>query len=670
MHNNVMIFNAGGIYAWYPTSVKHHIRNPELGDRDILGEIVEAAHDEGMRFVARVDFSLADDSVFQHHPEWFARDVAGEPMLIGEPRPGRWSKLYATCPNGPYRNEGVAFPVLAEIVEHYPVDGLFINAAHFRPCWCSNCRRLYREQFDAELPVTEDWQDDNWLRWIEWRYDCLATNFGAMHNVIRSINPDLLWTSELGAVTGARPWQSGHDLVRLAANCTLLTTGSGDNIAAGRPPTWLPAVHAKFARTLNDPVVPWATVHPAPGLVWRHTGLPVSELRLWLAQVNAHGAYAWHAMTGIPETHYDRRNLPIHTEFNAFIKQNEHLFVATTPVAPIAVLWSRRSLERYGQTHPTERWQHEFFGFCDALLHHHLPFTVIPEEYLNDEQLQNFDVLVLPGAACISSDEALAIDRFVQRGGGLVATAATGLYDERGRRRATGLIGDTLGIEYNEHVLQDLVASYARIEEPAHTVFADIGQTQLIPNEFSVQLVQVNEETTALMTLVPTFAPASGVGTPPERASIPTPQTDIPILTIRQRVAYFANEIGRLAWHYKLPDHADLIVGAVRAVLPKPLPVEIEAPHGVQLSLFRQSGRLIIHLVNANADRPRADVIPIHDIQIWINDAAPYVSARAAALGQDLPIHRENNGNRLSVVLPELHTWEIISLEFTAPGEA
>lgn len=520
---------------------------------------------------------------------------------------------------------------------------------------------MYREQYGAEIPAEEDWHDANWLHWIEWRYDRLAANFGAMHNVIQTIRSDLLWTSEFGAITNPRPWQAAHDLVRLASNCTLLTTGSGDNIAAGRPPTWLPTAHAKFARSLTDPLVPWATVHPTPGLVWRHTGLPESELRLWLAQVNAHGAYAWHAMTGIPETHYDRRNLLIHQEFNLFLKQNESYFRDNRPLAPVALLWSRRSLERYGGRDPAERWQHEFFGFCDALLSHHLPFTIIPDEFLSDDVPPGIDTLVLPNAACLTVDEAAAIERFVQRGGGLVATAATGLFDEHGQRRATGLLGDVLGLRYNGHVLKHLVASYMRLEDAEHQVFRDIGDTQLIPNEFSAQLVQPTDATNVLLTLVPTFAPATGVGTPPERASIPTPQTNIPLLTLHGRTAYFANEIGRLAWQFKLPDHADLIIGAVRAVLQNPLPVEVSAPHGVQLSLFRQGSRLLIHLVNAGIDRPRADVVPIHDIHVKVNDHSAYRSARAISLGADLSLDRVDSG--VSFMLPALQTWEIIALD-------
>lgn len=662
MHNNVAILNAGGIYAWYPTQVPNHTRNPYLDGRDVLEEAVESAHVNGMRFVARVDFSLADDSVYQQHPDWFCRSNAGEPILIGEPRPGEWSLLYATCPNGPYRNEAVAFPVLREVAGDYAVDGLFINAAHFRPCWCGTCRRLYRAEVGSSLPEQEDWHDPNWHRWIEWRYDKLAANFGAMYRVIQEARPGLFWTSEFGAITNPRPWQAAQDLVRLAHNCTLLTTGSGDNIAAGRPPTWLPAIHAKFARTLMGDRVPWATVHPTPGLVWRHTGLPNEELRLWLAQVNAHGAHAWHAMTGIPETHADRRNLAIHKEFNDFLRKNEEYFGDTQPITPVAVLWSRRALERFGQDDPVGRWQEEFFGFCDALINRQIPFTVIPDEHLADDRLSAFRVLVLPGAACLTNDEAAAVGRFVEQGRGLVASFGVGLLDAAGQERHDLALAKVLGVRFSGHILQELVASYMRIEDPSHPLMEGIGPTDLIPNQFSLLMVEALDGTMPLLTLVPTFAPATGVGTPPERASIPTPRTSIPVVLTRGNRIYFANEIGKLAWRFKLPDHATLIANAVRSVLPEPLPVVVEAPYGVQVSLFRQRDRLMTHLVNASVDRPRADAIPIHDIRLRITTQdRSYRRARALAISSDLRLESSPTGQE--VVLPRLDTWEVIAFD-------
>jgi len=93
MDNNVAIANAGGIYAWYPTEVPDHNVNPFLEGRDFVRECVDAAHANGMHFVARVDFSLADDAIYARHPDLFARDKDGSPIIIGEPRPGPWGLL-------------------------------------------------------------------------------------------------------------------------------------------------------------------------------------------------------------------------------------------------------------------------------------------------------------------------------------------------------------------------------------------------------------------------------------------------------------------------------------------------------------------------------------------------------------------------------------------------
>lgn len=41
--------NAGGIVAYYPTQIPHHRRSPVLADRDLFGELVQAARGRGLR---------------------------------------------------------------------------------------------------------------------------------------------------------------------------------------------------------------------------------------------------------------------------------------------------------------------------------------------------------------------------------------------------------------------------------------------------------------------------------------------------------------------------------------------------------------------------------------------------------------------------------------------
>lgn len=130
--SNVVVMNVGGIYAWYRSRVPFHHINEYLPDdsRDLLRELIEAFHKENIRFVARFDFSIAEDKTYLNHPEWFSRTPDMQPIYRGEKRMGEWSLLLNTCALGGYRNEDVAVPVLKEVLENYDIDGIFLNAPH------------------------------------------------------------------------------------------------------------------------------------------------------------------------------------------------------------------------------------------------------------------------------------------------------------------------------------------------------------------------------------------------------------------------------------------------------------------------------------------------------------------------------------------------------------
>ena len=51
-----VIVNAGGIVAYYPSRFPLHHRAEKLGDRDLYGEIVALAREEGLTVLARMDF--------------------------------------------------------------------------------------------------------------------------------------------------------------------------------------------------------------------------------------------------------------------------------------------------------------------------------------------------------------------------------------------------------------------------------------------------------------------------------------------------------------------------------------------------------------------------------------------------------------------------------------
>ena len=69
--------NGGGIVAFYRTRIPGHRVSSGLGERDLLAEIVPAAHEAGLRVLARIDPSCAPKALAATHPEWFTRDRSG-----------------------------------------------------------------------------------------------------------------------------------------------------------------------------------------------------------------------------------------------------------------------------------------------------------------------------------------------------------------------------------------------------------------------------------------------------------------------------------------------------------------------------------------------------------------------------------------------------------------
>ena len=79
-----VIVNAGGIVAYYPSKFELQHRAEFLGDRDLYGEIVELAKEDGLTVLARMDSNRAHQPLYDAHPDWFAIDAEGNPTTNPE----------------------------------------------------------------------------------------------------------------------------------------------------------------------------------------------------------------------------------------------------------------------------------------------------------------------------------------------------------------------------------------------------------------------------------------------------------------------------------------------------------------------------------------------------------------------------------------------------------
>ena len=118
-----------------------------LGDRDPFGELVSGCRRLGMVVVARTDPHATYDDVQAAHPDWIAVDAYGKPRR-------HWAspEMWVTCGLGPYNFEFMT-EVTKEIMARYRVDGIFINRwAGSGMCYCSHCAANFRAATGRELP--------------------------------------------------------------------------------------------------------------------------------------------------------------------------------------------------------------------------------------------------------------------------------------------------------------------------------------------------------------------------------------------------------------------------------------------------------------------------------------------------------------------------------------
>ncbi|MFM9282058.1 family 10 glycosylhydrolase [Paenibacillus jiagnxiensis] len=634
---NAMVFNTGGIYAWYRSEVPFHTVNSDLpAGRDLLQEMIRSCHKHGIRFIARFDFSKAEDSVCLQRPYWFVRRQDGSPDIIGAQRPGAWPLLMSTCINGGYRNEDVAVPVLKEALQRYDIDGVFFNAPGYVFCRCAHCRRKYRDLYGKELPeVSTELESDFPAR-------CFDDNLGAMYRTVKETR------SEVPMILYYNLYRD-HLENRLQIT-DMLCTEPQDILSLGHthiPEAWKPALSIKVGRSVPGRTDPFGIVHSCPGMDWRHTGLPPAEYSFWLAQIPANGGQIWHSLTGIPDTITDKRILRTVRELNVNAAKVAPYMDGALPEAQTVLLWNAdRSAE----------------GWADALINKQIPFHVLLPEQAEKLQPERQQLLLLPEGSSYSPAFIDSLREYV-RGGGCILVEGKLPEPEHGQ----GLhdLHDLLGISSDGGESEYLYASYLRFEGQSNPLQSGLEETELIPHRGEVTYCFPDGDSArVLATLVPPFSPLESVGAPPERASLPVVRTELPLAILNEygagKTLYFPFSLSKLIHEFKLEEHYRLFSNAVHFLLDGKPMVTVTSFQGLQVTLFRKDNSLLIHLVNGAGRRPLATALPLHNIEVKVRLPAGSAAGQIERLIGGGVLEGIHEDGSVRFTLPRLDIWECV----------
>ncbi|AEE97446.1 beta-galactosidase trimerization domain-containing protein [Mahella australiensis] len=141
--------------------------HPHLANKNLLKQQIEACHRHNIRVPIYITVQW-DQYTSEEHPEWLAVDGEGKPFGNALFEPGFYRKL---CVNSPYRDFLKAFT--QEILETFPVDGLFFDIVQPTPCVCKYCR-AEMEALNLDPSSLEDRQKYGQMMINEFKRDMTA----------------------------------------------------------------------------------------------------------------------------------------------------------------------------------------------------------------------------------------------------------------------------------------------------------------------------------------------------------------------------------------------------------------------------------------------------------------------------------------------------------------
>jgi len=296
---------------------------------------------------------------------------------------------------------------------------------------------------------------------------------------------------------------------------------------------------------------------------------------------------------------------------------------------------------------------------------------MVHDRRLSREDLHEFKTLVLPNIAALSDKQCEQVREFVQRGGGVVATHETSLYDENGKRRDNLGLSDMFGARFDGKIEGPMRNSYLRLEQDArgrrHPILNGLDDApRIINGVWRVGTKPAPGLDPQPLTLIPSYPDL-----PMEKVYPRVSRTDIPQVYARRvgngRVVYFPWDIDRVYWEVLCIDHGKLLRNAVEWATNEEPPVTVEGRGLVDVTVWRQANSMTVHLVNLTNPMtmkgPFRELLPIGQQIVRLRLPNRQRPRKVQLLKADrAPRWRETAGV-LMVTVPSILDHEVVAVD-------
>lgn len=641
MGADTVVINVADSVVWYYTGVACQKINPYLPkDRDLLKELIDAFHCHGIRVWGRGAFMGFEEETYYQRPDWARRDPNGNPVTIGNERPGEWFRLYSPCPLGGFSYES-GNNVAREAFEKYDLDGAFWLKGSLESigCFCSRCKSKYREIVGENMPADPKLLSPKWHTFHHERAK-------ASMKAVLQVKPDMpylhyYWPFDLDIGIGVTIPADNIDEMAEFGNTLCTEAQDVLSMGAAKLPYWnTPALRMKMGRTIKDFPPPVGIIHACPGMDWRHACMPEAEFLYWASQIPANGGSYWTTFTGFCDTITDKRIFRTVRKLNTMVSRMADDMDGAESDCDVLLL-SDGGINVQ--------------GWAEALMTAHIDFDMLAAYQFTEDRIHDYKLLIFPNNFRFTDAKAKAVSDYVKCGGSVIIESVN---DEMLKP-----VRNLIGLKDVLVASEELEASDVRLEDEA--AFENLQECRLVPLRARIGFGQFEDGMKVLATWVPPFSAAKTAGFPPERASLPAEKTDIALALCRTvengRVLFLPYEPGRLVKEYEMDDMFRMIEAYTNYMLPR-RKVKTTAPKRVMTTVFKKDNLSLIHLVNGIGSRPLIETIPVYGIDFEIRTDRKAADVASVIAGEKISFSQENTV--LSIHLDKLDVWDMIRITY------
>ena len=307
---------------------------------------------------------------------------------------------------------------------------------------------------NLESTIPPEKQEESPVLWTELQYfkiELMVNYLKEIEDYLKSIRPDLVFLPPIMQLLPTTPQLSSYPAIGSQLSCIAMDPYNNANLDEAflfdliKSNAKGPALHV-IAPSYDESPYTYArdliiSLAHADG-IWDWN---------WLYQSKYRNPYFWedeggkNAYSGWKEGMWEET-------VKAFSKMEkvERYLVNTQAVSEIALIFSERTaiIDSYNKNYQSQQYYPNLMSWYQALTVNHI--QCVPEfaESLNEEKLKRYKLILLPDARCLSEKEIKLLKDWVEKGGVLIATGSSSLYDEWGRKREDYALRELFGVSY------------------------------------------------------------------------------------------------------------------------------------------------------------------------------------------------------------------------------